>query len=702
MAEVKKASLTVLGGPLAGTRTLLPDDAEVTIGSSEECALCLEIPTVSPVHARLVMEGGQITVFGVGAERPLHVNDSPVGPQGTGLRNGDILWLGTPGEDDVVMLQCILPRRPAAPAPAEAAPPEAPGAAAPTPQIETTALWTGAPSEEAPPAPSGEEATAILPDEGPAAPPPAAEPGAAPADEPVFLAFGEEQQSREEDEAVVVEEPPTRPADEIAPVDLGDAGAVVVNDDELFAGAAPTLVTGAEVVETPDAEATVAADANAAIVPPEHETPAPPSPPPAAPATPPPHPPPAARPPSPPPAPARPAASRPPAPATPGPEASAPPGSTPRPARPRPPGAPARPASIPPPSASMARRRPGPRRELPREARAELAGATRASAGGRPVLVVVGAVVALLVAAGGWAVWRFVLARPKPAPTPIAAMTPRPRPPVTTLGAQPLPAAAPTLAPTEAPPAPVAAPTAAPTVAPAAAPTTPQPVTTPTATPLPTATPAPTPPPTPSADVQRARRTAARVQELLAQAQTAAAARQYDAAIGHLDEALRLDPGNAAAQAARATAVTRRDLAKRRFVAGRTRVQTAKADAGGLAGFDTGDADLRKAPDFTGRLEFEMDPPSGIEAGDAWTLRVYVVNGGKKPIRVQGVTVSTRVNGSGSGGPTPALAREIPPQQRDLVADVKGTWAPGTTAWSSEVSVTANKGDSLSATLTWR
>jgi hypothetical protein len=353
----------------------------------------------------------------------------------------------------------------------------------------------------------------------------------------------------------------------------------------------------------------------------------------------------------------------------------------------------------------MARRRPGSRRELPREARAELADGAKPQGGGRPVLLVVGAVVALVVAAGGWAVWRFVLARPTPAPTPVAAATPLPRPPVTTLAPQPLPTEPPTLAPTEPPTPTAAAPTVAPTAAPAAEPTpTPRPTATPAPTPRPTATPAPTPTPRPgpSADVQRAQQTASRVQELIAQAQTAFAARQYDAAVGHLDEALRLDPGNAVAQAARTAAVTGRDLAKRRFVAGRTHVQTAKADAGGLAGFDTGDADLRKAPDFTGRLEFEMDPPSGIEPGDAWTLRVYVVNGGKKPIRVQGVTVSTRVNGSGSGGPTPALAREIPPQQRDLVADVKGTWAPGTTEWSSEVSVTANKGDSLSATLAWR
>jgi pSer/pThr/pTyr-binding forkhead associated (FHA) protein len=113
MGDPKKPSLTVLGGPMAGTRFVFEDASEeITVGSDEGCSFRLELPGVAPNHARIVIEGGAMLIHDTdaGSERGLHVNDNRVGESGTALRNGDIVWLGTPGDAEVVMLQCILPR----------------------------------------------------------------------------------------------------------------------------------------------------------------------------------------------------------------------------------------------------------------------------------------------------------------------------------------------------------------------------------------------------------------------------------------------------------------------------------------------------------------------------------------------------------------------------------------------------------------
>jgi cytoskeletal protein RodZ len=405
------------------------------------------------------------------------------------------------------------------------------------------------------------------------------------------------------------------------------------------------------------------------------------------------------------------------APVSPPPIAVKPPGSVPPlpAARPAAPVRPPAPRSAPRPSAGA----PPARREVrhaapphpappPAEAEPEAVEAPAPSPGGRrSMLLALAGFAGVLVLAGlGWVAWRFLAgpSRPRPTPAPVARATAppetRPRPTSTPQAVEPTPE--PTTAPT-----PLATPTPAATPRPGATPTpaaTPTPRATPTPTPA-TARPTPTPPPTPagpSAEAVRAQQAAAQAQALVAQAETAIGARQYDAAVSHLDGALRLEPANARATSLRADAVRRRDLARRRFAPGRTAVQTQKAQkASGPAGFDTEDAEVRSS-DFLGRVEFEMSPATGLEAGDAWTLRVYVVNEGKKAIRVQGVTVATSVNGAASGGPVPPRAREVAPQQRSLVAETTGSWRDGTTAWATEATVTAAKNESLKNTLTWR
>jgi len=201
----------------------------------------------------------------------------------------------------------------------------------------------------------------------------------------------------------------------------------------------------------------------------------------------------------------------------------------------------------------------------------------------------------------------------------------------------------------------------------------------------------------PSAEAQRAQQVAT----LLGQAEAALGAHQYDQAIGHFDEVLRLDAQNAKALADKATAVSLRAAAQKKFVPGRTVVKTEKA-SGGLAGFDSGDVAVQKAPDFLGRIEFEMSPASGIKPGDPYTLKFFLVNDGKKAIRIQGISLNTVVNGTGAGSPVSAASKEVAPQQRAPLGEVSGSWKDGTTSWSAELLVTANKGDSLKNQITWR
>src|SRR4030095_8283292 len=149
MADPKRPSLTVLGGPMAGTRFVVDESFEaVVLGADETCDFRLPLPRVAPIHARLVVENSGVTIHDAGSEGGLHVNDNPVLDTGTPLRNGDIVWLGSPGEPDVVMLQCIVPR---AAAPAAAASPAEPESA---PAEDETLARPAHPLSSAEPAPA--------------------------------------------------------------------------------------------------------------------------------------------------------------------------------------------------------------------------------------------------------------------------------------------------------------------------------------------------------------------------------------------------------------------------------------------------------------------------------------------------------------------------------------------------------------------
>jgi hypothetical protein len=98
------ASLTILAGPLKG-HALTVEDAvdDLLVGSDPDCRFVVSLPGVSPIHARLWIDPTGATVYNT-RSRGIFVNDSPVADQAP-LRDGDILWLGTPGEPESVMIQ---------------------------------------------------------------------------------------------------------------------------------------------------------------------------------------------------------------------------------------------------------------------------------------------------------------------------------------------------------------------------------------------------------------------------------------------------------------------------------------------------------------------------------------------------------------------------------------------------------------------
>ena len=197
-----------------------------------------------------------------------------------------------------------------------------------------------------------------------------------------------------------------------------------------------------------------------------------------------------------------------------------------------------------------------------------------------------------------------------------------------------------------------------------------------------------------------AQQTATAVAGLMAQAQTASASHNYDSAIEMYDEVLKLDPQNGPATTGRTAALSARNAARRAFVSGSTVVQTEKVK-GSVAGFDSADVNVKKSPDFQGRLEFAMSPPS-VKPGEPYKLQITLVNEGKKPIKISGMTFTITVNGQKSGNPIAPRAKEVAPQQRAVLEELPGVFPAQATTWTAEVLVTANKGDSLKNQLTWK
>jgi hypothetical protein len=240
-----------------------------------------------------------------------------------------------------------------------------------------------------------------------------------------------------------------------------------------------------------------------------------------------------------------------------------------------------------------------------------------------------------------------------------------------------------------------------------------------TATPLPRVTPSPriaptprvtpTPLPTPTARPAAPTATvgppvaapappASQVPRLIEEAQAAVIARDFPRASQILDEALRLDPGNAAAAARKTEVEIRRTSLARKFSYGATSVIGGKA-AKGPTGFDLGGGGAVKT-DLAAQIRCTTTPTS-VEVGMRHSERCSIVNIGTKAFRIESVVVNEVLDGAKSAGAGVAPRTDIVPQSDAVIAERIGVWN-ARTQWSIELVVKTTKGESFRAAYSWR
>jgi serine/threonine protein kinase len=157
--------------------------------------------------------------------------------------------------------------------------------------------------------------------------------------------------------------------------------------------------------------------------------------------------------------------------------------------------------------------------------------------------------------------------------------------------------------------------------------------------------------------------------------------------------------GSPASPAATAPETAAAAASIRRFAAGTTVIATRRA-RGALQGFDTADVKQQRMPDFVGRIEFETVPVSPA-AGQDFSVRVHLINEGKKALRLKAVSLVTTVNGTKTPASSPPLVREVAPTQRAMVAELRGVWGSDVSSWSLEAVVTSDRDETGTSRLSW-
>jgi hypothetical protein len=141
--------------------------------------------------------------------------------------------------------------------------------------------------------------------------------------------------------------------------------------------------------------------------------------------------------------------------------------------------------------------------------------------------------------------------------------------------------------------------------------------------------------------------------------------------------------------------------AQRRFVLERTAVESNRRVNADLEGFETDGVDVKRAPDVLGRVDFEVKPAQ-VKPGDRYTVTVFLINDGKKDIKLKDMFVATSINGRLVSGPGAPRTREVGPKKTGVIASFSDTWRDTIATWAMDVTVTSDRGDVYKNQLTWK
>lgn len=145
-------------------------------------------------------------------------------------------------------------------------------------------------------------------------------------------------------------------------------------------------------------------------------------------------------------------------------------------------------------------------------------------------------------------------------------------------------------------------------------------------------------------------------------------------------------------------------MLRRAFVPSRTASENVRGVSKTLAGFDSRkskEVKVKRAPEIDGRIEFNTTPVR-VKPGDKYSLRVSLVNEGKRPIEVKEVAVTTTVNRKDSSATVKPLVKQVAPHQNEVIHEISGTWDKSTSSFAVDVRVMSGRLDVYRNELVWK